>query len=136
MISSTAQTNESLLNSQHLPSYESSVAVSPPRYEDLADVDLQPPDVVVVNPPDSDNERPADRRDGFMRLDSIDTVPRHKRFGRSLLCGPVRRPWLTWLLASAMVIAALFGLATNRDLTGSFIQTSPFNPMVGPKFTV
>lgn len=79
-------------------------------------------------------------RNGFMRLASMEDMA-NRNDGNTIkhvawCLGPYNRPYFTWLCAAAMLVAFVIELAKNRDLTGSLIQTKPFNPMVGPKFTV
>ncbi|CAG8635669.1 10327_t:CDS:2, partial [Ambispora leptoticha] len=42
------------------------------------------------------------------------------------------RPWFTWIVSIIQVIVLIFEFINNNKNTGSFIQTSPFNPMIGP----
>ncbi|KAL0087044.1 rhomboid family-domain-containing protein [Phycomyces blakesleeanus] len=53
-----------------------------------------------------------------------------------LLIGPVRKPWFSWLSALAMLGALIYEFVRNYQLTSSVIETSPFNPMIGPSSTV
>ncbi|KAJ1977837.1 hypothetical protein H4R34_003432 [Dimargaris verticillata] len=46
-----------------------------------------------------------------------------------------RRPWVVWLFSVAQIIALIVELAINTRLTGSFLETSPFNIMIGPATT-
>ncbi|KAI9255803.1 rhomboid family-domain-containing protein [Phascolomyces articulosus] len=50
--------------------------------------------------------------------------------------GPTERPWFTWLSATAMIVILVFEIAKHHDASGSMIQTNPFNPMIGPTFTI
>ncbi|RKP33927.1 rhomboid family-domain-containing protein [Dimargaris cristalligena] len=43
-----------------------------------------------------------------------------------------RQPWVVWLFTLGQVIALVVELIINHQLTGSVIQTSPFNYMIGP----
>lgn len=52
------------------------------------------------------------------------------------LLGPVRRPWFSWLSGVAMLIVLVIELVKNSQLTGSVIETNPFNVMIGPSFSV
>ncbi|KAI7869548.1 rhomboid family-domain-containing protein [Spinellus fusiger] len=51
-------------------------------------------------------------------------------------CGPVINAWFSWLTGWGMLGVLIYELVTNYQLTGSVIETNPFNPMVGPSSTV
>jgi hypothetical protein len=42
------------------------------------------------------------------------------------------RPWFTWAVSLAQVIVLIVEFVRNKQVTGSFIQTQPFNIMIGP----
>ncbi|CAG8495023.1 414_t:CDS:2 [Ambispora gerdemannii] len=42
------------------------------------------------------------------------------------------RPWFTWLVSIIQVVVLIFEFIKNQKYTGSVIETSPFNPMIGP----
>ncbi|KAF9583422.1 hypothetical protein BGW38_009507 [Lunasporangiospora selenospora] len=44
----------------------------------------------------------------------------------------VWRPWFIWLVSAVQVAMLIFEFVQGYQRTGSFIQTSPFNPMIGP----
>ncbi|KAI9282549.1 rhomboid family-domain-containing protein [Sporodiniella umbellata] len=55
---------------------------------------------------------------------------------RRMLWGPVRVPTFSYLSMLTMIGILIYELVRSRQLTGSSIQTSPFNPMIGPSFQV
>ncbi|KAJ1928171.1 hypothetical protein IWQ60_002293 [Tieghemiomyces parasiticus] len=46
-----------------------------------------------------------------------------------------RRPWVVYAFTLAQIIALIIEIVTNKQLTGSAIQTDPFNYMIGPSVT-
>ncbi|KAI9027522.1 rhomboid family-domain-containing protein [Phycomyces nitens] len=52
------------------------------------------------------------------------------------LLGPVARPWFSWATGAAMLGVLIYEFVRNQQLTGYLIETNPFNPMVGPSFSV
>ncbi|KAI7862167.1 rhomboid family-domain-containing protein [Spinellus fusiger] len=68
--------------------------------------------------------------------------PSHSPYGSNrgplmrALVGPVRRPWFSWLTGLAMFIVLIYELIKSNMLAGYFIETNPFNIMVGPGFSV
>ncbi|CAO3653192.1 unnamed protein product [Cunninghamella blakesleeana] len=53
---------------------------------------------------------------------------------KRLLLGPNKRPWFSWLSGLLMLIILIYEFVRNHTLTDGIIQTSPFNPMIGPSF--
>lgn len=53
---------------------------------------------------------------------------------KRLLLGPNQRPWFSWISGLLMLIILIYEFIKNQQLTGSIIETSPFNPMIGPSF--
>ncbi|KAI9497480.1 rhomboid family-domain-containing protein [Zychaea mexicana] len=89
------------------------------------------------------SETSVQRRDGFMRLESNGNLRDISNNGgskwatlRSIMMGPTSRPWFTWLSATAMIVTMVFALAKHHDISGSMLETQPFNPMIGPSFTI
>ncbi|KAI8141718.1 rhomboid family-domain-containing protein [Fennellomyces sp. T-0311] len=105
------------------------------NFSDLQNVDEEDQDM-------HSSENTSQRRDGFMRLSSNRNLREASSGGskwaeiRDILLGPTARPWFTWFSATAMIVIMVFELAKNHDATGSMIQTDPFNPMIGPTFTI
>lgn len=55
---------------------------------------------------------------------------------KRLLIGPIQTPIFSYLSALAMTGVLILEFVRYHNLTGSVIQTSPFNPMIGPSFQV
>lgn len=55
---------------------------------------------------------------------------------KRLLLGPIRTPIFSYISALAMVGAIIYEFVRFHNLTGSIIETNPFNPMIGPSFQV
>ncbi|KAG2229924.1 hypothetical protein INT48_008305 [Thamnidium elegans] len=53
-----------------------------------------------------------------------------------LLIGPIQTPIFSYLSAIAMAAMLIYEFVRFHNLTGSVIETSPFNPMIGPSFQV
>jgi hypothetical protein len=78
---------------------------------------------------------------GFKRHgNNDDDVVRHMPKQRGLLFrqlfGYARYPIFTWISAIIMVGVFVYEMIKNSQLSGSVIQTSPFNPMIGPNYMV
>jgi hypothetical protein len=52
------------------------------------------------------------------------------------LFGDAKYPIFTWISAVVMIGVFIYELVRNTQLSGSLIQTSPFNPMIGPNYMV
>ncbi|RCH79819.1 hypothetical protein CU098_007034, partial [Rhizopus stolonifer] len=63
----------------------------------------------------------------------FEEAPRRSLLYRQLFGGS-RFASFTYLTAIAMIATFVYELIRNTQLTGSAIQTSPFNPMVGPNY--
>ncbi|KAJ1658323.1 hypothetical protein IWQ61_002425 [Dispira simplex] len=63
--------------------------------------------------------------------------PVYPTTGREKALGFFRRrqPWVVWIFTLAQVITMIIELTENSRLTGSVIETSPFNIMIGPAST-
>ncbi|KAI7891187.1 uncharacterized protein EV154DRAFT_420767 [Mucor mucedo] len=48
--------------------------------------------------------------------------------------GSTKYPIFTWVTSFIMLGVFIYELIRNHQLSGSWIQTSPFNPMVGPNY--
>ncbi|KAI8388055.1 rhomboid family-domain-containing protein [Radiomyces spectabilis] len=59
-----------------------------------------------------------------------------RRLPMRILLGPYKRPWFSWLSGAVMLIVLVVELVKNSSMTGSVIETSPFNVMIGPSFQV
>lgn len=74
----------------------------------------------------------------FKRND--DDLVRHMPNQRGLLYrqlfGSTKYPIFTWVTSFVMLGVFIYELVRNHQLSGSWIQTSPFNPMVGPNYMV
>jgi hypothetical protein len=44
----------------------------------------------------------------------------------------VWRPWYVWIVSAIQIAVLVFEFVKGHQRTGQFIQTSPFNPMIGP----
>ncbi|KAG1448751.1 hypothetical protein G6F46_011509 [Rhizopus delemar] len=53
-----------------------------------------------------------------------------------ILIGPVRVPTFSYISMLIMIALLIFEFVRMKQLTGSVIETSPFNPMIGPSFQV
>lgn len=53
-----------------------------------------------------------------------------------LLIGPIQTPIFSYISALAMAAMLIYEFVKYHNLTGGVIQTSPFNPMIGPSFQV
>jgi hypothetical protein len=68
-------------------------------------------------------------------FNSID-IPKEKGLMYGILFGPVKYPIFTWVTGLCMICVFIYELVKNNTLTGNWIQTEPFNPMVGPNYMV
>ncbi|KAI7902757.1 uncharacterized protein BX663DRAFT_569575 [Cokeromyces recurvatus] len=50
------------------------------------------------------------------------------------LFGNAQYPIFTWASAAIMVGVFIYEIIRNHQLSGSWIQTNPFNPMIGPNY--
>ncbi|KAI9478730.1 MAG: rhomboid family-domain-containing protein [Benjaminiella poitrasii] len=50
------------------------------------------------------------------------------------LFGNARYPLFTWASAAAMIGVFIYEIIRNHQLSGSWIQTNPLNPMIGPNY--
>lgn len=63
-------------------------------------------------------------------------MPRQRGLLFRQLFGDAKYPLFTWITAIVMVAVFAWELVRNHQLSGSVIQTSPFNPMIGPNYLV
>ncbi|CAG8694728.1 1663_t:CDS:2, partial [Acaulospora colombiana] len=42
------------------------------------------------------------------------------------------RPYFTWVVTAVQLAMLIYEFIDNKNLTGEFIETNPFNPMIGP----
>lgn len=52
------------------------------------------------------------------------------------LFGDAKYPIFTWISAVVMIGVFVYELVRNNQLSGSLVQTNPFNPMIGPNYMV
>lgn len=80
------------------------------------------------------------RSRGFSKSDNNDELVRRTPKQRGLLYrqlfGSAKYPTFTWISAIAMLGIFIYELVRNHALSGSWIQTNPFNPMIGPNYMV
>lgn len=55
---------------------------------------------------------------------------------KRLLIGPIQTPIFSYVSGLAMTAMLIFEFVRMNQLTGSVIETNPFNPMIGPSFQV
>jgi hypothetical protein len=55
---------------------------------------------------------------------------------KRLLIGPIQTPIFSYVSGLAMTAMLIYEFVRMNQLTGNVIETSPFNPMIGPSFQV
>lgn len=75
---------------------------------------------------------------GFERNgeDPVRHMPKHRGLLYKQFFGSTKYPIFTWVTSFVMLGVFIYELVKNHQLSGSWIQTSPFNPMVGPNYMV
>ncbi|KAG1467162.1 hypothetical protein G6F56_004567 [Rhizopus delemar] len=84
-------------------------------------------------PYDEDHPRAAPNHPLLSREKFTETQPSRSFLLRALL-GPVKVPVFSYVAMLIMVAMLIYELVRMHQLTGSVIETSPFNPMIGPSF--
>lgn len=68
--------------------------------------------------------------------DLVRQMPKQRGLLFRQLFGSTKYPIFTWVTSFAMLGVFIYELVRNHQLSGSWIQTNPFNPMVGPNYMV
>lgn len=78
------------------------------------------------------------KRHGANDDDLVQHMPNNKQRGLLYrqLFGTAKYSLFTWISAIAMLCVFIYELVRNNQLSSSWIQTSPFNPMIGPNYMV
>ncbi|CAO3697811.1 unnamed protein product [Rhizopus stolonifer] len=86
-------------------------------------------------PYDETHPRAAPNHPLLSREKFTEIQPSRSFLLRALL-GPVKVPVFSYVAMLIMVAMLIYELVRMHQLTGSVIETSPFNPMIGPSFQV
>lgn len=85
----------------------------------------------------NNRENFASNSRGFNKPDDDELVRRSQK-QRGLLFrqifGSAKYPIFTWITTLVMLGVFIYELVRGHELSGSWIQTSPFNPMIGPNY--